>query len=236
MNILKLQGSDALKILNGLSTNLIQQQKNPIYSCILTANGRFMFDYLLFHKDAEFLIAVNENFADSFVKYIKMFALDGNISLEKDQTYLAWNENEGEFEDPRPHLGFWNISSQKTDLTKFHKHRISLKIPDGFHDLTQKESIILDYGFDNLNAINYTKGCYLGQELIARTHHTGTIRKKVYGFKSNEFLQKGTEILQEGKVGKVLGGFEENYLANIRFENANFAKKFTCNGVEIEIK
>ena len=112
----------------------------------------------------------------------------------------------------------------------------SKKIADGFHDLTQKESIILDYGFDTLNAISYTKGCYLGQELISRTKHTGVIRKKICGFKSEIFFEKGQDISQnEEKVGKVLGCCNGNYLALINFEKSDFSNQFKVGSSTVEI-
>ena len=41
------------------------------------------------------------------------------------------------------------------------------------------EAIPLEYNFVGLNAISFDKGCYVGQELIARTHHRGVIRKRL---------------------------------------------------------
>jgi hypothetical protein len=38
----------------------------------------------------------------------------------------------------------------------------------------------LEYNLDGLHGISYEKGCYVGQELIARTHHKGVIRKRVF--------------------------------------------------------
>lgn len=40
----------------------------------------------------------------------------------------------------------------------------------------------LEYNLDALNAISYTKGCYVGQELVARTHHKGVVRKRLMPF------------------------------------------------------
>lgn len=37
----------------------------------------------------------------------------------------------------------------------------------------------LEYNLDGLNGVSYTKGCYVGQELIARTHNRGVVRKRL---------------------------------------------------------
>lgn len=41
------------------------------------------------------------------------------------------------------------------------------------------EAIPLEFNLAGLNAISFEKGCYVGQELVARTHHRGVIRKRV---------------------------------------------------------
>jgi folate-binding protein YgfZ len=45
------------------------------------------------------------------------------------------------------------------------------------------EAIPLEYNLAALNAISFEKGCYIGQELIARTHHRGVIRKRLMPMK-----------------------------------------------------
>ena len=37
----------------------------------------------------------------------------------------------------------------------------------------------MEYNLDGLHAISFTKGCYVGQELVARTHFRGAVRKRL---------------------------------------------------------
>ncbi len=61
----------------------------------------------------------------------------------------------------------------------YHRHRIALGVPDAARDLTPEKSILLENGFDELNAIDWQKGCYMGQELTARTRYRGLVRKRL---------------------------------------------------------
>ena len=83
----------------------------------------------------------------------------------------------------------------------YHRRRITLKIPESEHDLTYEKSFILEFDFDNLNAIDYQKGCYVGQETTARTHYRGEIRKKLFHIKipGKTSVEKNSEITCEGK-------------------------------------
>jgi hypothetical protein len=94
--------------------------------------------------------------------------------------------------------------------------RISLKIAESEKDLTLEKSLILEYGFDQLNAISYQKGCYVGQELTARTHYLGEIRKKIFHIKIPNLTEiaKNSEIFCDEKVaGEILSSvFYQNQL------------------------
>jgi len=65
------------------------------------------------------------------------------------------------------------------DGAAYHRHRIALGVPDATRDLTPEKSILLENGFDELNAIDWQKGCYMGQELTARTRYRGLVRKRL---------------------------------------------------------
>ena len=62
-------------------------------------------------------------------------------------------------------------------LGSYQRMRIGLGIPDATYDLEQNKTILLEAGFDELNGISWDKGCYMGQELTARTKYRGLIKK-----------------------------------------------------------
>lgn len=57
--------------------------------------------------------------------------------------------------------------------------RLSLGLPDGSRDLEVEKSILLENGFNELAGVDWNKGCYMGQELTARTHYRALIRKRL---------------------------------------------------------
>ncbi|MEX2299047.1 MAG: folate-binding protein, partial [Dongiaceae bacterium] len=58
----------------------------------------------------------------------------------------------------------------------YDRRRIALGVPDGSRDLKVEKAILLENGFDELHGIDWDKGCYMGQELTARTHYRGLVR------------------------------------------------------------
>jgi hypothetical protein len=61
----------------------------------------------------------------------------------------------------------------------YERLRLSLGLPDGSRDLVVEKSILLENGFAELNGIDWDKGCYMGQELTARTRYRGLIKKRL---------------------------------------------------------
>lgn len=67
----------------------------------------------------------------------------------------------------------------KSDSAAYDRLRLSLGVPDGSRDLAIDKAILLEAGFDELNGIDWQKGCYVGQELTARTKYRGLIKKRL---------------------------------------------------------
>ena len=68
----------------------------------------------------------------------------------------------------------------EADFAAYDRHRLALGVPDGSRDLVPEKSILLESGFDELNGVDWQKGCYVGQELTARTKYRGLIKKRLF--------------------------------------------------------
>jgi folate-binding protein YgfZ len=65
------------------------------------------------------------------------------------------------------------------DFAAYDQHRLALGVPDGSRDLVLEKSILLEAGFEELHGVDWQKGCYIGQELTARTKYRGLIKKRL---------------------------------------------------------
>lgn len=83
-------------------------------------------------------------------------------------------------------------------------------VPEGVHDLPPGVALPLESNLAFMNGISFTKGCYIGQELTARTHHMGVVRKRLFpvqlvGPLSSGDIAPGTMVLTES--GQVAGKY-----------------------------
>jgi len=98
--------------------------------------------------------------------------------------------------------------------------RLELGIPDGARDLIVEKSLLMENGFDELNGIDWNKGCYMGQETTARTKHRGLVKKRLMPVRVDGPLPAaGTPVfLRDKEVGEMRSGRDGLALALIRLE------------------
>jgi len=86
------------------------------------------------------------------------------------------------------------------DRADFERQRITLSIPDGSRDMVIEKAILLENGFDELGGVSWKKGCFVGQELTARTKYRGLIKKRLLPVEiTGPVPESGTQITSNGK-------------------------------------
>jgi folate-binding protein YgfZ len=108
----------------------------------------------------------------------------------------------------------------ETGFAEYDRLRLELGVPDGRRDLVPEKSILLEAGFDELNGVDWQKGCYIGQELTARTKYRGLIKRRLMPVKiGGPALAPGTIITAEGReVGEMRSSRDGLGLALLRIE------------------
>ena len=99
--------------------------------------------------------------------------------------------------------------------------RLALGLPNGSLDLVVEKSILLESGFGELNGVEWQKGCYMGQELTARTKYRGLVKKRLVPVAVDGPLpEPGTPVMRDGKeAGEMRSGADGRALALMRLEH-----------------
>lgn len=102
----------------------------------------------------------------------------------------------------------------------YERLRLSHGIPDGSRDLKVEDSILLENGFEELNGVDFAKGCYMGQELTARTKYRGLVKKRLLPVDiEGPTPPAGTPLLFEGHdVGEMRSALDGLGLALVRLD------------------
>lgn len=117
--------------------------------------------------------------------------------------------------------------------------RINSCIPSGDYDMQSEKSFPLDFAIDKLNGIDYQKGCYVGQEVTARVHHRGKVRKKLYLIEGKSSLPAhGNDVLAgSSKAGIILSSCDNIGLALLQTETVEKENNmYKVNDTEVMIR
>lgn len=228
--ILRLTGADTSDFLQGLITNDIRKLEHaPIYTAILTPQGKFIVDFFLQAENDSVLLDVAEPFANGLIQRLTMYKLRADVKIDATELHLHRGlgapPSDG-YVDPRnAHMGWraYRDTAQQADDTDWDTLRVEHEIPEAGIELTP-DSFILEMGFDRLGGVDFRKGCYVGQEVTARMRHKTELRKGLAKVAVSAPTPLGMDITADGKpAGTLFTQSGTHALAYLRFDRAKAA-------------
>jgi len=227
--IVAVSGADTRNFLQGLITNDIKNLRpdTPLYAALLTPQGKILFDFLLYESGGALLLDCARVNAEALQKRLATYKLRAKIEIASrgDLAVIAsWGaDSGGSWPDPRvADLGFRSLASNYSDepsLDAYTAHRLNVGVPEG-RDFGQDEMFALDADLEELNAVSFNKGCYIGQELTARMKHRGSARKKLLPIEASGGLPApGSRVLADGSdLGTIASIYRNRGFALIRLD------------------
>ena len=248
--IVEVAGADAKTFLDNMITNDLEalQPEGALFAGLLSPQGKILFDFIIVAEGSGYLLDVAKDQAAALTKRLSMYKLRAQVSISEltaAQVTAHWPATPDGAVDPRaPDLGCRSISVLPTAFDQaaydaYHARRIALGVPEGGKDYAFGDAFAHEALFDQLNGVSFTKGCYVGQEIVARMEHRGTARKRIVRVVGEGPLPvAGTEVLAgEVAIGAMGSSANAHGLAMLRLDRvAEFAGKgvgLTCGGVRI---
>ena len=241
---LSIEGKDSSDFLQNLITNDINKctKENIIYSCLLTPQGKFIADFFIFKKDDNYIIETHSLFYETLLKKLKLYKLRSKILINEITnlcSYSVFSELNNNMNfiifcaDPRSNkIGNKLICTsedseilknvKEIDEKKYHEILIRNTVPLSHFDLKENKSLLLENNFENLNAISWDKGCYVGQELTARMKYRALLKKRIYSLTVKDGIPQieQTIIDDENNYGKIINVENNSILAMLNIELA----------------
>ena len=245
--VLAVSGGDASGFLQGLVTNDIGKLDAgaAIHAALLTPQGKYLFDFLIFRRGEAFCLDCEAAARAALAKRLAMYRLRADVAIDSalgDPVFALFGEGASEaarpidgvdvFADPRmPALGARLVGSGCEDALRragiepaaraeYDALRIAHGIPDGRRDLVPEKSLLLENGFEELNGVDFEKGCYVGQEVTARMKHRNLVRKRLVPVRFDGAApDPGTPVYRGGSaVGEIRSSAGALGLALLRID------------------
>ncbi len=243
--LLRLTGAEARGFLQDLVTNDIRRAEGDraVYAALLTPQGKYLSDFFVLADGPEdLLIDVARDQAQALGQRLAMYRLRRKVGIEVAPlgVALVWGEAAPEapagarlVPDPRdPRLG-WRLYAPDAEAAlaalgaapaepaAWDALRVAAAVPESGRELTP-DTFVLEAGFERLNGVDFRKGCYVGQEIVARMKHKTELRRGLVRVAVEGEAAPGAEVLsQDGRTAGILhtvvGG---EGLAHLRLDRA----------------
>ena len=188
--LLRLSGEDVRGFLQGLIT-VDTTGPLPRWAALLTPQGKALFDFILWADGDDLLIDCEAAQADALAKRLTMYRLRRAITIVRDETLAVhWSPTQPDHAavpDPRlPALGWRWLAAPDTAARGWQAHRLALGVTEGTADLGSGETLWLECNATELAGVDFTKGCYVGQENTARMHYRSKVNRRLVVAPLNE--------------------------------------------------
>ena len=229
--VLRVTGADAKTFLQGLLTNDMGKTEsgNAIHAGLLSPQGKILFDFFVVPSGGGYVIDAPKDTLGELAKRLSFYRLRADVAIEEAPEFAVaalWNGALAPpagaivYADPRlAELGMRvllpdgisvdDLACATAPTEDYHAHRIALGVPQGGRDYAYGDAFPHEALFDQLNGVDFKKGCYVGQEVVSRMEHRGTARKRIVPIAGNAALESGIEImagdLPAGEIGSVDG-------------------------------
>jgi folate-binding protein YgfZ len=259
--VVEVRGPDAAVFLQDLVTNDVESIRpgEAMFAGLLTPQGKILCDFLIHMRDPQtYWLDCMRDQAETIVKRLSMYKLRAKAEIADRSGELAvgaaWGDTPAgdrgpvlaSYADPRyaplgqrfvvaasvPETA--SLSAATGSETTYHRHRVSLAVPQGGLDYAYGEAFPHEACFDELHGVDFDKGCYVGQEVVSRMHHRGTAKTRIAAIEASAPLDlSGAEIRAgEFPVG-TLGSMDGTHgIAMLRLDRLEEA---TRHGIPLRI-
>ena len=182
--LLRLSGADVRGFLQGLVTNdmTLLADGRPLWAGLLSAQGKALFDFLLWADGEDVLIDCEAGQAGALARRLALYRLRRPIAIAPEEALAVhWAAHDGRgVPDPRlAELGHRWLAPAGAPAGGWTAHRLALGVTEGAAELGQDRTLWLEANARELNGVSFTKGCYVGQENTARMNWRQKVNRRL---------------------------------------------------------
>lgn len=249
--VLRVTGPDAKSFLQNLVTNDIDRldTEPAIMAALLSPQGKILYEFFIVTESGTYYLDTASGGADDLIKKFNLYKLRADVEIEdcRESHMVLWlNDDEGVIQgdavlyaDPRHKqmgwraivrqegIGVFSEGFEPGQSTDYLAHRLMNAIPEGGHDYAFGDTFPHEAALDVLGAVDFKKGCYIGQEVVSRMEHRSNVRNRIVIVEGKGPLPlPGAEIRTTNSLIGVLGTSIGNVgLALVRLDRAGRAMR-----------
>jgi folate-binding protein YgfZ len=234
--LLSVTGLESPKFLQDLITADIDglAMNQAAYAGLLTPQGKILFDFFVIREERGYLLDCFLEQREQLIKRLMFYKLRAKLDIAPEKRQVAAvleGAADGAIPDPRADgMGarVYALNGEANGaIDDYHRQRISQGLAEGGHDYGSGELFPHEANFDQIGALSFRKGCFVGQEVVSRIEHRGTARSRILPCRTESKLPaKGSEVKAGSTtVGTVCSGMGDRLLAHLRLDRLEEAHR-----------
>ena len=250
--LVAVSGADARAFLDNLLSNAVEDMlpRQARAALLLTSQGKFLFDLFVIAPPEDepqdlLLLDVQADRREALMQKLALYRLRSKVAIEPvdGAVWAAWGEHPGPGWTPDPRLaalgwrGYGREAATDAGEEAYDIHRLIHGVPDPARDCEPDKTFPLEADYDLLNAIDFHKGCYIGQETTSRMKRRSAVKTRMVPIAfGGPAPAPGTPVeTHEGlRAGEVLSGVSGRALALLRLDRA-VSGPLACEGRPVSV-
>ena len=246
--IIRVSGDGVLAFLhNILTVDLLHlAESQAAYGALLTPQGKILHDMFVVAGREVIYLDCSKKHAEDLLQKLTMYRLRAKLQMSIDDTKAVAVSLAGHlpgicYGDPRiAAIGYRSVVNVGSESpgNGYNDARMVLGLADGEADMGLGEMFVHEANLDQLNGVNFQKGCYVGQEVVSRTHHRGSARNRILPVTLDGVVARGTAIESGGqRIGEMLSSNAGKGLALLRLDRlAEAVQPLLTEGVRLHVQ
>jgi len=179
--LIRLSGEDVRGFLQGLVTNDMAALApgRPLWAGLLSAQGKALFDFILWDSGDDVLIDCEAEQADALARRLTLYRLRRPIVIARDDGLAVHWAADGNTDPRLAGLGRRWLAPPRAPAQGWLAHRLSLGVAEGIAEFGSDKILWLECNAAELNGVSFDKGCYVGQENTARMNWRQKVNRRL---------------------------------------------------------
>ena len=225
--VVSLSGGDVVDFLDNIATNDLSNVPTgeARFAGLLTPQGKILFEFFALRTEDGWLLETPADRVGDLIKRLTLYKLRAKVTIADVSAdfgvAVAWGPMQPAIDggwmyaDPRhgdlgwrilaPRDGLAHLPGEAVPESRYHERRVELGIAEGGYDYVLGDTFPHEANYDRQHGVSFTKGCFVGQEVVARMQNKSVVRKRVTLVTGTESLQTGAEIRIGAAVIGALG-------------------------------
>jgi tRNA-modifying protein YgfZ len=233
-SLIRLTGENVLGFLHTLLTCAVEglPPRTWVYGALLSPQGKIQHDIFVIHDGEVVWLDCARSQRSDLIKKLMMYRLRAKVSIdaEDDLAIVAGQDD-----------GLWNLDPRDSSFgarailpprgfvpaPDYHASRIAHGLADSDADIGSNTLFPHEANLDLLGGVSFSKGCYVGQEVVSRMQHRGTTRSRILCIRGDKDLPENGAEIRSGEmlIGSTLSHSGEHGLALIRLDRLADARE-----------